>query len=348
MCGLTLIGLGLYGSSGLSQIGLRVAENSAKLYAETYTSLLPNHELERLKKLFSKDVQVASREFLEDGRTILDEAERFEVALFVPGDPCVATTHVDLMVRARRKGIKTSVIHNSSIISTLPGVTGLHIYKFGRTVTVTQGPGSRLTTAYNATHENLLRGLHTTLLMEFTGDKEHDLRPEEALSRLLDCEKDHSHGVFTDGTFAVVASRLGDPTQLLTGGSIKRLLGVDYGPPPHTLVIPGSLHFSELEALDSLLDRTLSSVVENSSNVHRISVSMVKKYAERTRSALEKARVKLADAKFSSLFENVECYVSDSERFLNEGKEELAVLSIGYAEGLLDSLRFTGILEVEW
>jgi len=32
--------------------------------------------------------------------------------------------------------------------------------------------------------------------------------------------------------------------------------------------------------------------------------------------------------------------MSDSVRFLNQGRAELAILSIGYAEGLLDALRF--------
>ncbi len=32
--------------------------------------------------------------------------------------------------------------------------------------------------------------------------------------------------------------------------------------------------------------------------------------------------------------------IDDAERFLRQGKQELAVLSIGYAEGLIDALRF--------
>jgi diphthine synthase len=40
------------------------------------------------------------------------------------------------------------------------------------------------------------------------------------------------------------------------------------------------------------------------------------------------------------VLDNAECYVADAERFLNQGKPELAVLSIGYAEGLVDALRF--------
>ena len=79
---------------------------------------------------------------------------------------------------------------------------------------------------------------------------------------------------------------------------------------------------------------------------------MVTKYAEKTLNALQRAKkaAALYDQKinFADIFENVECYTSDAQRFLNEGKEELAVLSIGYAEGLLDSLRFGGLLEFEW
>jgi diphthine synthase len=40
------------------------------------------------------------------------------------------------------------------------------------------------------------------------------------------------------------------------------------------------------------------------------------------------------------VLENAECYIADSEQFLRQGKFELAVLSIGYAEGLIDALRY--------
>ena len=79
---------------------------------------------------------------------------------------------------------------------------------------------------------------------------------------------------------------------------------------------------------------------------------MVSKYAKKTLAALHRAKNAAAISEhkinFEDIFENVECYTSDAQRFLNEGKEELAVLSIGYAEGLLDSLRFGGQLEFEW
>ena len=92
--------------------------------------------------------------------------------------------------------------------------------------------------------------------------------------------------------------------------------------------------------------------MDNSGGIERLSHRMVSKYSEKTLKALERAK-KAAESttektRFADIFENVECYTRDAQRFLNEGKEELAVLSIGYAEGLLDSLRFGGQLEFEW
>ena len=42
----------------------------------------------------------------------------------------------------------------------------------------------------------------------------------------------------------------------------------------------------------------------------------------------------------SETLENAECYITDAEGFLRQGKLELAVLSIGYAEGLIDAIRY--------
>ena len=36
---------------------------------------------------------------------------------------------------------------------------------------------------------------------------------------------------------------------------------------------------------------------------------------------------------------NAKLYIDDAENFLKEGKKEYAVLSIGYADGLVDALR---------
>ena len=42
---------------------------------------------------------------------------------------------------------------------------------------------------------------------------------------------------------------------------------------------------------------------------------------------------------FQIILENAELYIQDAENFLIEGQEEVAILSIGYADGLVDALR---------
>ena len=48
---------------------------------------------------------------------------------------------------------------------------------------------------------------------------------------------------------------------------------------------------------------------------------------------------------FKIILENAELYVNDAEKFLEEGQDEVAILSIGYADGLVDALRLAKGLE---
>ena len=48
---------------------------------------------------------------------------------------------------------------------------------------------------------------------------------------------------------------------------------------------------------------------------------------------------------FHGILENAELYVKDAEKFLEDGQDEVAILSIGYADGLVDALRLAKGLE---
>jgi diphthine synthase len=39
------------------------------------------------------------------------------------------------------------------------------------------------------------------------------------------------------------------------------------------------------------------------------------------------------------LLDNAEFYLDDAIQFLKQGRKELAILSVGYADGLIDSLK---------
>jgi diphthine synthase len=201
---------------------------------------------------------------------------------------------------------------------------------------------------YNTVFDNLLTGSHTLILAEYNHDEKAGaffLDPGQVLKMLLEVEKDQRQHVFSEETFVVVASRIGDDDQRLVSGRIKSLAGVGFGPGPHSVIVTGMLHFTEedsLEALTVSLDRP----ADNSKEIRRISVQMVERYAPKAKEAVRQMRSILrgegkGDQKgMFEVLDNAEYYIADAERFLMQGRHELAVLSMGYAEGLIDALRF--------
>ncbi len=347
---LFLIGLGLHGAKGMPLMGLDVAKKAEKVYLDIYTSPVSQDEITSLQCLIDNEIIAVGRDFIEDGHEIIDQAKHKDVVLLAPGDPMVATTHIDLRLRAEKSGVKTFVIHSSSILCALPGEIGLHIYNFGKTVTLMGSGSTSRSTVYEVIHGNLVLGLHTMVLLEYDHPTGFFLKPDEALQSLLSMEEDFRESIFNDETFVIIASRIGSKSQLLSCGKLGGLIHRNYGEPPHAIIVPGKLHFAEIDALKTLLKMGEDQITDNSTKAKNLAVSMVKRYVINTRKALLKAmeKSKAENKNFDDLFENVECYSSDAERFLNTGKYELAILSIGYAEGLLDSLRFTEQLEIEW
>ncbi|MGI0091111.1 MAG: diphthine synthase, partial [Nitrososphaerales archaeon] len=348
---LYFVGLGLEQSFSLK--ALKSLRGCDHVYYESYTSPVVNdeimNELGGLSNPLPK-VESVKREFVEDGRKILEAAQSFTIALICSGDPMVATTHQELRIRAIKLGIQTKVMHASSIVSAVGGELGLHSYNFGKMVSMTREPMQY--TAYNTIFRNLLYGLHTTILLEWDEASNFFLNPGAAIQSLLDAEKDLRYGIFSEETLLLITSRLGTENARINVLSFGETRTAELDGAPHVLVVPGRLHFTEREALGALFGRNPESFQDNSTTAMKISKIMVSKYSAKTLNALERAREAAATSesrvKFADIFENVECYTQDAQRFLNEGKDELAVLSIGYAEGLLDSLRFGGQLEFEW
>ena len=62
---------------------------------------------------------------------------------------------------------------------------------------------------------------------------------------------------------------------------------------------------------------------------------MMEKYVPMVRDALEEIKPHYKDQKeFQVILENAELYILDAEKFLEDGQDEVAILSIGYADGL--------------
>lgn len=299
---LYLIGLGLGNEKDITVKGLDVVRKAKFVYLESYTSKL-NCSVEELEKFYftnteksnekkenentkdsktenkntAKKIILADRNLVENNaEEILNNAKTSDVAFLVVGDVFSATTHHDLRLRALNAGIKVEIINNVSIMTAV-GITGLDLYKFGRTTTIVfPEPNFSPETPYGIIKMNLANGLHTLCLLdikvEVNADKENSanwknnatekdnakagkkrdvyMDINDALHLLLAIEEKRKEKVIDENTKVIGCTRLGSKNQLIKFGTIKQLLTFDFGKPLHALIIPCKLHFMEEEVLD--------------------------------------------------------------------------------------------------
>ena len=248
MGSLAFIGLGLYDEKGISIEGLERAKSCEHILLEGYTNVLPGFKLDSLKSLLGKEVLVVDRKYVEDGRELLAMAESSRVALLVAGDPFVATTHVDLRIRAAKRGIRVEVHHAPSIISVAVGEVGLQNYKFGRSATITFAP-PHSDVPYDTLKQNSTLGLHTLFFLDLRAEEGDFMKVGEGIASLQMVEARRKEHVISPDTIVIGVARAGGPTQMIRGGRADEVRGIDFGPPPHALIVPGRLHFMEAEAL---------------------------------------------------------------------------------------------------
>jgi len=252
---LVFVGLGLYDENDLSLRGLEEVKRADFVFAELYTSLMQGLTLERLEKLTGKEIVLVSRRKLEEesGKQILEAARKGQTVFLVPGDPLIATTHVDLRIRAEKAGIKTRIVHGASIVSAAMGLSGLQNYKFGRSITIPFSNGEIVSeTPYNIVKANLKAGLHTLCFLDVRAEEKRYMTIKEALKTFIAVGKAKQESVITSSMFAVGIARAGSRTPTVRADVAEKLLDFDFGNPPHTLIFLGKLHFMEAEALISL------------------------------------------------------------------------------------------------
>ena len=249
---LVFIGLGLYSERDMSLHGMDEAKAANAVFAEFYTSLMLELSISKLEKLVEKRVVVLSRHDLEEdeGRKILAAAENGKAVLLVPGDPLIATTHVDLRIRAEKRGIKTRLVHGASIVSAVIGLSGLQNYKYGRSVTIPfSDQGLVSETPYNVIKANKKMGLHTLCFLDIEAEEKRYMTVKEGLEALLSVEKQKHQRIVTPNTIAVGIARAGSIAPVVKADCVNELLKFDFGAAPHSIVFPGRLHFMEAEAL---------------------------------------------------------------------------------------------------
>ncbi len=249
---LVFVGLGL-GPGGVSQAGIEEIRSCDRAFVETYTAPVENGVLPDLAKLAGKDIEQLDRKAVEDGARILDAAGKGKCCLLVPGDPMVATTHVDLRLRAIEISIPTRIIHAASIGTAAAGLLGLQSYKFGRTTTLPfWRKGYEPTSPYDAIEANLKMGLHTLVLLDIDAEGGRAMTATQGIVQLAALEAKVGRGALSGGALVCVVARAGHVDAAVRAGELASLAREDFGRPPHCLVVPGKLHFAEAEALVKL------------------------------------------------------------------------------------------------
>lgn len=262
-----LIGLGLGSPEDISLRGIKALKQCQHIFLESYTSKLPQqlNELEDVWGLEKESITQAWREDVEQRceQLILRPALEENVALLVVGDPFGATTHTDIVVRARELGIKVEVIHNVTIMSAV-SCCGLQLYKFGQTVSIpffdeTWKPMS----FYDKLAENFKIGLQTLCLLDIKTREQsienlmkrnkiyeppRFMTVNRGIEQLLECEVEKKLGILDgDKTLCVGLARVGQEDQQIAYGTLNQVKNIDFGKELHSLVI-----IAGIESLDEI------------------------------------------------------------------------------------------------
>ena len=237
---LYLIGLGLHDEKDLTLRAIETAKD-CECFIELYTSVWKG-SLENLKKMLGKDVQVLKRKDLEENLELfVEKAKKNNIALFVPGDPLAATTHMDVVYEAKRRKIPVKIIHNASIFSAI-GEAGLQLYKYGKVATI---PFSgKLSNVKETIQANKKLGLHTLLLLDLDLENNIVMKVSEAINILLKSK------IVKESDQLIAFSNAGGNSKVYYESA--RSLKLKDMESPAVLIIPGKLHFREKDFLEVL------------------------------------------------------------------------------------------------
>lgn len=250
---LFLIGLGL----SFKDVSLRAMDAVKKadsLLLDQYTSFLPEGYVEFMEKEAGKKAVRLTRQDLEDNvKSTVGRAKEADVAILIPGDPLVATTHHLIINTAKELGIRVEVFHSASAFTAAIGESGLDIYKFGPTVTVPFWfENYRPTSFLDLIGKNLENKEHTLALLDIDQKAHRPMGLEEALGILRAAETAQHKGVINDGLKVVVianAGREGQAVKYVSLGGITNELAKSLSGKAIALVIPAQMSFAEEENL---------------------------------------------------------------------------------------------------
>ncbi len=266
---LHLIGIG-YKKENITFEMIEVIKKCDKVFLEYYTSFYQD-SFEDLSKFLGKEIEICDREKIESHieDLILKPAKDKEIALLVLGDPLIATTHTDLLLRCNELKVESKVYNNISIAN-LVTKTGLQFYKFGKITSIPFYSEKFMPRSpYLVYSDNYKMGAHSLFLLDLNPSndvayKGHSkfLKAHEAFEFLLkipkimveeeEAEEKDTMNIDED-TPAIICSKLGFDDEEIIYDSIGSLIKIDKHrnfEPPLCIIIPGDMHEMEEKFLN--------------------------------------------------------------------------------------------------
>lgn len=240
------------------------------VFLEYYTSFYETN-FEELSEFLGKKITIVDRDIVETKaeNTIINPAKEHDIALLILGDPLIATTHTDLLLRCIKSGVKTKIYNNVSIGNYITR-TGLQFYKFGKITSIPFFNEKFMPrTPFLVLHDNFKMGAHTLFLLDLNPSndvaykgKEKYLKASDALKFLLEIpqimlendeieEKDAM--IIDEETPALICSRLGFEDEEILYDNISGLIEIDkhrHFKEPLCIIIPGDMHEMEQKFLE--------------------------------------------------------------------------------------------------
>ena len=269
---LHIMGIG-YKKEHINLEMLKVIKSSSLIFLETYTSFYED-SLRELSKFINKEIIVCDRDDIEINidKKIFHEAKTSDIVLMIIGDPLIATTHTDLILRCKELKINFKVYSNVSVINFICN-TGLQFYKFGKITSIPFFSEKFMPrTPYLIYVDNYKMGAHTLFLLDLNPNEdiaykgqEKYLKASDALKFMLDIPKfmleneeiEEKEASFIDEeTLGIICSRLGFEDEKILYGTISNLIEYDVKnnlKEPICLIIPGDLHEMELKFLSQFI-----------------------------------------------------------------------------------------------
>lgn len=247
---LMLIGLGLE-LGDITSKGLSAIKDADKVLIERYTLPTSEDYISFLEEETGKEIEEIARKDLEDVvKNTLEFAKENKLAILVPGDPLVATTHHIVLETAAEMDIDYRVYHAPSVFTAAIGESGLDIYKFGPTTTIPFWSAKYKPVSFiDVIKKNHDNGQHTLVLLDVDPVAKRTMHAIDAIDLLEKADEKKNYNFFNGKRRILILCEVGceeqeilytDAGNTKIGKAQKRLEGKRT-----CLIIPADLSFAE-------------------------------------------------------------------------------------------------------